>query len=57
MVTLAATSPSLCILEPTDFSCLFILSGWLVCGCFRTGYTIMAKDRYGCAGRRSKGTC
>jgi hypothetical protein len=57
MVALAATFPSLCILEPTDFSCLFILSGWLVCGCFRTGYTIMAKDRYGCAGRRSKGTC
>ncbi len=34
----------------------FLLSGLLVCGCCG-GYTIMAKDRYGCAGRRSKGTC
>jgi hypothetical protein len=35
----------------------FLLSGLLVCGCCGAGYTIMAKDRYGCAGRRSKGTC
>ena len=35
----------------------FLLSGLLVCGCCGGGYTIMAKDRYGCAGRRSKGTC
>jgi hypothetical protein len=32
----------------------FLLSGLLVCG---AAYTIMAKGRYGCAGRRSKGTC
>jgi site-specific DNA recombinase len=35
----------------------FLLSGLLVCGCCGSGYTIMAKDRYGCAGRRSKGMC
>jgi hypothetical protein len=35
----------------------FLLSGLLVCGCCGAGYTIMAKDRYGCAGQRSKGTC
>ena len=35
----------------------FLLSGLLVCGCCGAGYTIMAKDRYGCAGRRSKGLC
>ncbi len=35
----------------------FLLSGLLVCGCCGAGYTIMAKDRYGCAGRRSKGMC
>ena len=35
----------------------FLLSGLLVCGCCGGGYTIMAKDRYGCAGRRSKGMC
>ncbi|MFC5084885.1 recombinase zinc beta ribbon domain-containing protein [Microvirga arabica] len=35
----------------------FLLSGLLVCGCCGAGYTIMAKDRYGCAGRRSKRTC
>jgi site-specific DNA recombinase len=37
--------------------CRFLLSGPLVCGCCGAGYTIMAKDRYGCAGRRSKGVC
>ncbi len=35
----------------------FLLSGLLVCGCCGAGYTIMAKDRYGCAGGRSKGMC
>ncbi len=35
----------------------FLLSGLLTCGCCGAGYTIMAKDRYSCAGRRSKGTC
>jgi hypothetical protein len=35
----------------------FLLSGLLVCGCCGAGYTIMGKDRYGCAGRRSKGIC
>ncbi|WP_209882469.1 recombinase family protein [Azospirillum soli] len=35
----------------------FLLSGLLTCGCCGAGYTIMAKDRYGCAGHRSKGTC
>lgn len=35
----------------------FLLSGLLVCGCCGAGYTIVGKDRYGCAGRRSKGTC
>jgi hypothetical protein len=29
----------------------------LTCGCCGGGYTIMAKDRYGCATRRGKGTC
>lgn len=35
----------------------FLLAGLLTCGCCGAGYTIMAKDRYGCAGRRAKGTC
>jgi len=38
----------------------FLLSGVLVCGvCGVCGgrYTIMGKDRYGCAGHRNSGTC
>ena len=35
----------------------FLLSGLLQCGCCGGGYTIVAKDRYGCANRRQKGLC
>ena len=35
----------------------FLLSGLLECGCCGGGYTIVGKDRYGCATRRGKGTC
>ncbi len=35
----------------------FLLSGLLQCGLCGGGYTIMGKDRYGCATRRTKGTC
>ena len=35
----------------------FLLSGLLVCGACGGGYTIVGPDRYGCATRRSKGTC
>jgi site-specific DNA recombinase len=35
----------------------FLLSGLLVCGVCRGGYTVMAKDRYGCAAHRQRGTC
>ena len=35
----------------------FLLSGLLKCGTCGGGYTIIGKDRYGCATRRSKGTC
>jgi site-specific DNA recombinase len=35
----------------------FLLSGLLICGCCGGGYTIVGIDRYGCATRRSKGTC
>ena len=35
----------------------FLFSGLLVCGLCGGGYTIVAQDRYGCASRRSKGTC
>jgi hypothetical protein len=35
----------------------FLLSGLLICGCCSGGYTIIGKDRYGCATRRSRGTC
>src|SRR5262249_5536719 len=35
----------------------FLLSELLVCGECGGGYTIMGKDRYGCATRRAKGTC
>ena len=35
----------------------FLLSGLLTCGCCGGGYTILGSDRYGCAARRSKGTC
>jgi site-specific DNA recombinase len=34
----------------------FLLSGLLTCGQCGGGYTVMARDRYGCAARRSKGT-
>jgi hypothetical protein len=35
----------------------FLLSELLVCGQCGGGYTIIGKDRYGCATRRAKGTC
>ncbi|MGF1609004.1 MAG: recombinase family protein [Kiloniellales bacterium] len=35
----------------------FLFSGLLRCGLCGGGYTIMAADRYGCATRRTKGTC
>ena len=35
----------------------FLLSGLLRCGCCGGGYTVIGKDRYGCATRRQKGTC
>jgi site-specific DNA recombinase len=35
----------------------FLFSGLLRCGCCGGEYTIFAQDRYGCATRRSKGTC
>ena len=35
----------------------FLLSGLMRCGCCGGGYTVIGKDRYGCATRRQKGTC
>ena len=35
----------------------FLLSGLLTCGICGGGYTITAKDRYGCARRSRQGTC
>ena len=35
----------------------FLLSGLLTCGCCGGVMTVTGKDRYGCATRRSKGTC
>ena len=35
----------------------FLLSGLLKCGLCGGGYTIMGKDRYGCAARVKSGTC
>ncbi len=35
----------------------FLLSGLLTCGACGGGYTIIGRDRYGCATRRCKGTC
>ncbi len=35
----------------------FLLSGLLICGVCGGGYTITAKDRYGCARRGRQGTC
>jgi site-specific DNA recombinase len=35
----------------------YLLSGLLVCGTCGGGYTIVGRDRYGCAAHRSKGTC
>ncbi|MCI4680511.1 recombinase family protein [Rhodoblastus acidophilus] len=35
----------------------FLLSGLMRCRCCGGGYTIIAKDRYGCATRKQKGTC
>ena len=35
----------------------YLFSGLLQCGVCGTGYTIIGKDRYGCASHRSKGIC
>ncbi len=35
----------------------FLLSGLLTCGICGGGYTMVGASRYGCANRRSKGTC
>ncbi len=35
----------------------FLLSCLMRCGCCGGGYTIIGKDRYGCATRKQKGTC
>jgi hypothetical protein len=35
----------------------FLLSGLLICGACGGGYTIVGRDRYGCAAHRSKGIC
>ena len=35
----------------------FLFSGLMTCGVCGGGYTILGKDGYGCATRRSKGTC
>ena len=35
----------------------YLLSGQLRCGGCGGGYTVVAKDRYGCATHRAKGTC
>ena len=35
----------------------YLFSGLLRCGVCGAGYTMIAKDRYGCASHRSKGTC
>ncbi len=35
----------------------YLLSGLLVCGACGAGYTIIGKDRYGCAARKARGTC
>ncbi len=35
----------------------FLLSGLLKCGECGGGYTIVSQDRYGCANRKSRGTC
>ena len=35
----------------------FLLSGLLTCGTCGGGYTMVGANRYGCASRRSKGTC
>ena len=35
----------------------FLLSGRLECGSCGGGYTVVARDRYGCATRRQKGLC
>lgn len=35
----------------------FVLSGLLQCGVYGAGYTVMAKDRYGCAMHVKAGTC
>ena len=34
-----------------------LLSGLLVCGACGGGYTIIGKDRYGCAAHKGRGTC
>jgi hypothetical protein len=35
----------------------YLLSGLLICGKCQGGFTLIAKDRYGCANRRNNGTC
>jgi hypothetical protein len=35
----------------------YFLSGLLICGECQGGFTLIAKDKYGCANRRNNGTC
>jgi site-specific DNA recombinase len=35
----------------------YLLSGLLICGECGGGYTLVAKDRYGCANRKNRGSC
>ena len=35
----------------------FLLSGLLKCGCCGGGYTVVGRDRYGCAAKVGRGTC
>ncbi|MBN8543664.1 MAG: recombinase family protein [Alphaproteobacteria bacterium] len=35
----------------------YLLSGLLICGECNGGFTLIAKDKYGCANRRNTGTC
>lgn len=36
---------------------IYLLSGLIVCGCCGSNFTIIGKDRYGCANRKNRGVC
>jgi len=56
---IAETSPQACPKNTTTGARRpkYLLSGLLKCGACGGGFTLISKDRYGCANRKNRGTC